>query len=143
MKKSQYLRYLGIKKANQLIHFFYHSCIKDLKKYILYNKCINVYIYRLEANIITKKSKDILAINMKYFRYESKLSQEKFAEALDTNLVYENQMEKGKRNPSLDMLDKISDNISILLGYKVSSAELISYDENKVIYSKRVDEKKK
>jgi len=96
----------------------------------------------LEAIDITKNSKDILAINMKYFRYKSNLSQEKFAEALDTNLVYENQMEKAKRNPSLNMLDKISTNISKLLGYEISSADLITYDENKVIYSKRVDEKK-
>lgn len=79
---------------------------------------------------------------MKYFRYKSNLSQEKFAEALDTNLVYENQMEKGKRNPSLKMLDKIADNISKLLNITITSAELITYDENKVIYSKRVDERK-
>lgn len=79
---------------------------------------------------------------MKYYRYKSNLSQEKFAEALDTNLLYENQIEKGKRNPSLNMLDKISHNISKLLGYYISSAELLTYDENKVIKSKRVDEKK-
>lgn len=79
---------------------------------------------------------------MKYFRYKSNLSQEKFAEALNTNLIYENQMEKGKRNPSLKMLDKIADNISKLIGHTITSAELITYDENKVIYSKRVDERK-
>lgn len=89
-----------------------------------------------------KKSKDILAINMKYYRYESNLSQEKFAEALDTNLVYENQMEKAKRNPSLNMLDKISKNVSKLLGYEITSSDLISYDENKIIKSRRVDEKR-
>lgn len=88
------------------------------------------------------KSKDILSINMKYYRYESNLSQEKFAEALDTNLIYENQMEKGKRNPSLKMLDKISTNISKLLKIKVSSADLITYYEDRVIISKRVDERK-
>ena len=96
----------------------------------------------MEAIFITKSSKDILAINMKYFIYKSNLSQEKFAEALNTNLVYENQMEKGRRNPSLNMLDKIANNISKLLGYQITSADLITYDENKVIYSKRVDEKK-
>lgn len=79
---------------------------------------------------------------MKYYRYKSKLSQEKFAEALDTTLLYENQIEKGKRNPSLNMLDKISYNISKLLGYYISSADLLTYDQNKVINSKRVDEKK-
>lgn len=87
-------------------------------------------------------SKDILAINMKYYRYKSNLSQEKFAEALDTNLVYENQMEKGKRNPSLKMLDKISTNISTLLKTNVSSADLITYNKERVIISKRVDERK-
>lgn len=79
---------------------------------------------------------------MKYFRYVSKLSQEKFAEALDTNLLYENQMEKGRRNPSLKMLDKISRNITKLLGYDVSCADLLSFDENKVITAKRIDERK-
>ena len=96
----------------------------------------------MEANFIIKRSKDILAINMKYFRYKSNLSQEKFAEALNTNLLYENQMEKGKRNPSLKMLDKISSNMSKLLGYTITSADLITYDENKIISSKRVDERK-
>jgi len=79
---------------------------------------------------------------MKYYRYKSNLSQEKFAEALDTTLLYENQIEKGKRNPSLNMLDKISQNISKLLGYYISSADLLTYDQDKVIKSKRVDEKK-
>lgn len=92
--------------------------------------------------LLLNQAKDILAINMKYFRYKSNLSQEKFAEALNTNLIYENQMEKGKRNPSLKMLDKIADNISKLIGHTITSAELITYDENKVIYSKRVDERK-
>ncbi len=88
------------------------------------------------------KSKDILAINIKYYRYKSNLSQEKFAEILNTNLIYENQMEKGRRNPSLKMLDKISRNISELLDIKISSADLITYDEKKVVTSKRVDERK-
>lgn len=79
---------------------------------------------------------------MKYYRYKSNLSQEKFAEALNTSLRYENQIEKEKRNPSLEMLDKLSTNIAKLLGIKLTSAELISYDKNKVIYSKRIDERK-
>ena len=78
---------------------------------------------------------------MKYFRYKSNLSQEKFAENLETNLVYENQIENGKRNPSLEMLDKISSNITKLLGYTITSAELITYDPKKIINSRRVDER--
>ena len=90
---------------------------------------------------MNRTSKDILAINLKYFRYISNLSQEKFAESIDTNLVYENQLENSKRNPSLDMLDKISKNISSLLNEEITSSELIAYDEAKVINSKRIDEK--
>ncbi len=86
-------------------------------------------------------SKEVLAINLKYYRYLSQLSQEKFAEALNTNLIYENQLEKGRRNPSLDMLDKLSKKISELLGIKVDSHELILYDEKKIIYSTRIDGK--
>ena len=89
-----------------------------------------------------KKSKDILAINLKYFSYQSKLSQEKFAEAIKTNLVYENQIERGRRNPSLQMLDKIALNISKLLNNDITSVELITYDKDKFIHSKRVDERK-
>ncbi len=89
-----------------------------------------------------KESKDILAINLKYFRYKSHLSQEKFAEIIKTNLVYENQIEKGRRNPSLKMLDKMANNISILLNKEITGADLITYDKNKVITAKRIDEKK-
>lgn len=86
-------------------------------------------------------SKDILAINLKYYRYMSKLSQEKFAEALDTSLIYENQLEKRRRNPSLEMLDKLAEGISKLLKIRVTPADLIKYDEKKIIKHKRIDEK--
>ena len=90
-----------------------------------------------------RTSKQILAINLKYYRYKSKMSQEQFAEAMHTNLIYENQLEKGRRNPSLDMVDKLAKNISKLLGYKVTSSDLILYDNNKIIHTKRVDSLKK
>ncbi len=86
------------------------------------------------------ESKDILAINLKYYRHLTKLSQEKFAEAIDTSLIYINQLEKGKRNPSLEMLDRISISISNLLNINISSSELITYDQKKIITAKRVDE---
>lgn len=70
----------------------------------------------------------------------SKLSQEKFAEILDTSLIYINQLEKGKRNTSLEMLDRISTSISKLLNIKITSADLISYDEKKIITSRRIDD---
>ena len=81
-------------------------------------------------------NKDILAINLKYYRYMSKLSQEKFAEALDTSLIYENQLEKRRRNPSLEMLDKLAEGISKLLKIRVTPADLIKYDEKKLSNTK-------
>ena len=89
------------------------------------------------------KSKDILAINLKYYRFLANLSQEKFAEALNTSLIYINQLENGKRNPSLEMLDRIAHSISKLLGIKISSTDLIRYDKKKIVKLKRVDGTKK
>ena len=80
-------------------------------------------------------SKDILAINLKYYRYEHNLSQEKFAELLGSTLPYINQLENGRRKPTLELLDKFS---SIL---NVTSAELITYNPNHNIDIKRIDAK--
>ena len=125
-----------------VLMIFYYSCVKDFLKLFIYS-CIQQGFYKwIGGDFINRKSKDILAINLKYYRYLSKLSQEKFAEALDTNLIYENQLEKGRRNPSLDMLDKISEKISELLDIDITSHELLLYDESKIIYSRRIDGKK-
>lgn len=80
-------------------------------------------------------SKDILAINLKYYRYKLNMSQEKFAEKLNSTLPYINQLEKGKRKPTLELLDKFSDKLG------VTSADLITYNKNHFIESKRIDEK--
>ena len=42
-------------------------------------------------------SKEILAMNLKYYRYKLNLSQEKFADAIGSNLTYVNQLENCKR----------------------------------------------
>ena len=82
-------------------------------------------------------SKDILAINLKYYRYKLNLSQERFAEKLNSTLSYINQLEMGKRKPTLELLDKFAD----ILG--ITSADLITYDKNRIIESRRIDERKK
>lgn len=81
-------------------------------------------------------SKDILAINLKYYRYKLNLSQEKFAEKLNSTLPYINQLEKGKRKPTLELIDKFSNKLGI------SSAELITYNKNHLIKTKRIDERR-
>ena len=80
-------------------------------------------------------SKDILAINLKYHRYQLKLSQEKFADKLDSTLPYINQLEKGRRKPTLELLDKFARKLN------VASADLITYNEKHYVISKRIDER--
>ena len=82
------------------------------------------------------ESKDILAINLKYYRYQRNLSQEKYAELLGSTLPYINQLENGKRKPTLELLDKFSDVLS------VTSADLITYNKQHYIIAKRIDERK-
>ena len=82
------------------------------------------------------KSKDILAINLKYYRYKNNLSQEKFAEMLGSTLPYIKQLENGRRKPTLALLDKYATKLN------VTSADLITYNEEHFIVAKRIDEKK-
>ncbi len=80
-------------------------------------------------------SREILAINLKYYRYKFNLSQEKFAEKLNSTLSYINQLENCRRKPTLELLDKFANKIG------VSSAELITYDKKHVITNNRIDKK--
>ena len=80
-------------------------------------------------------SREILAINLKYYRYQRKMSQEKFAELLGSTLPYINQLENERRKPTLELLDKYS----AILG--VTSAELITYNIKHNVIAKRIDER--
>lgn len=88
-------------------------------------------------------SKEILSMNLKFYRQKYNLSQEKFAEIIGSNLVYLNQMENCKRKPTIDMLDKIKDNLNKYdKTLNLSSSDLIAYNsKHKTDYS-RIDEKK-
>ena len=59
-----------------------------------------------------KSSKEILSMNLKYYRNKYNLSQEKFAEVVDSNLVYINQLENCRRKPTIDLLDKFANNLN-------------------------------
>lgn len=54
-------------------------------------------------------SREILSMNLKYYRQKYNLSQEKFAEKVGSNLVYINELENCKRKPTIEMLDKIAE----------------------------------
>jgi len=89
-------------------------------------------------------TKEILSMNLKYYRKKYNLSQEKFAEKVGSNLVYINEMEQCKRKPTIDMLEKIADgmNKNIDRHLNMTASELIKYDKSHKTNYSRVDEKK-
>lgn len=68
---------------------------------------------------IINKTRKILANNITYFRIKNDLSQEDFAELLETSSSYVSEIENQKRNISCDYIDKIA-NI-----FKIESHELL------------------
>ena len=90
-------------------------------------------------------SREILSMNLKYYRQKYNLSQEKFAEKVGSNLVYINELENCKRKPTIEMLDKIADgmNKNIDRKLKMTASELLKYDSSHKTNFTRVDEKKK
>lgn len=89
-------------------------------------------------------SKEILSMNLKFYRQKYNLSQEKFAEKVRSNLVYINELENCHRKPTIEMLDKIADGMNKNIDSKlnVTASDLIKYNpKHKTNYS-RIDEKK-
>ena len=56
---------------------------------------------------------------------------------LNSTLPYINQLENGKRKPTLELLDKFASKLNI------TSADLITYNEEHYIVAKRIDERTK
>ena len=103
-------------------------------KKILYTNFVST------EEIITEmlQNKDIKkAINRSnLYKFWEKTVGKKFAEKLNSTLSYINQLENGKRKPTLELLDKFAEILDI------TSAELITYNHDHVILNKRIDGKK-
>lgn len=82
------------------------------------------------------KLNKIIGINLKYIRYKTNLSQEKFYENFDLNPKYMACIERGEINISVNFLQKLSDIMNISIN------ELIEYNKTKIIHIKRIDSKK-
>lgn len=54
---------------------------------------------------------DILSINLRYYRKQYNLSQEKFAEVLGTSLAHLNKIEQKKVDVKLSTIKKYTDNL--------------------------------
>lgn len=90
-------------------------------------------------------SREILSMNLKYYRQKYNLSQEKFAEKVGSNLVYINELENCKRKPTIEMLDKIAEgmNKNIDRKLKMTASELLKYDKEHITNFNRIDRKPK
>jgi len=88
-------------------------------------------------------SKEILSMNLKYYRKIYRLSQEKFGELVGSNLVFINQIENLKRKPTIEMLDKIADgmNKNIDKSLNITASDLIRYNPKHITNYSRIDER--
>ena len=81
--------------------------------------------------------KVIIGINLRYFRYKSGLSQEKFYSNLGLSYKYLACIERGEENITTDYIDLLATKLG------VSPTELTTYNEEHIIKKKRVDEREK
>lgn len=81
--------------------------------------------------------KKIIGMNLKYIRYQSGLSQEKFYDQFELNPKYLACVERGEINISVEFL------FAKAKIFHISVSELVTFDKRKVISKKRIDEKEK
>ena len=75
-------------------------------------------------------SREILSMNLKYYRQKY--------------LVYINELENCKRKPTIEMLDKIAENMNknIDRKLKMTASDLLKYDKTHRTTFNRIDERK-
>lgn len=81
--------------------------------------------------------KKIIGMNLKYIRYQSGLSQEKFYEKYGLSCKYLSAIERGEVNIGVEMLQAMS------RLFKTSMSGFVTYDEKKIISKRRIDQKEK
>ena len=86
--------------------------------------------------------KEILSINLRYYRKKYNLSQEKFAEVIGTSLSHLNKMEQQKVDVKLSTITKYADNISKFAKVKIEPIDFLSSDKSRITHYSRIDEKK-
>lgn len=57
--------------------------------------------------------KDTFGKNLKYYRYQKNLTQEKLAEIVDSNSRYISDLENGKYSPSFELIELLSETLEI------------------------------
>lgn len=96
----------------------------------------------MEGFFVNLSSKEILAMNLKYYRFLLQLTQAEFAYKATIDLKYYVELENAHKKPSIEMLDKLALQINKLAGKNiVSSNELITYYPDHKVDKWRVDKK--
>ena len=87
--------------------------------------------------------RDVLSINLKYYRKILNLPQEKFADIIGTSLSYLNQIENKKVDVRSSTIDKFANRLNEYNNkLNISSIDLVKYDESRITNYSRIDEKK-
>ena len=81
--------------------------------------------------------KEIIGINLKFYRYKKGLSQEKFYANLGLSPKYLACVERGEENITTDYIDDLARKLGVDLN------DLITYNPEHVITKRRVDERPK
>ena len=87
---------------------------------------------------------ELLAMNLKNYRKNYNLSQEKFAEVLGTTLSYLNQIENKKVDVKSSTIDKFAHNINEYdKKANIKSEDLVRYNKKHYTNYSGIDERKK
>ena len=85
---------------------------------------------------------EILAINLRFYRRKYNLSQERFAEVLDTSLCYLNRIENCRVNVKISTIDKFVYNLNYYdKSLNLNPWDLLVFDCRHITYFSRVDER--
>lgn len=85
--------------------------------------------------ILIYSLKEILGINLRYYRNLENLSQDNYYSKYNLSTKHMANVERGKENVTLDFVDRISKTLNI------KSTDLLLFDKNKIVNKKRVDQK--
>ena len=86
--------------------------------------------------------KEILSVNLRYYRKTYNLSQEKFAEVIGTSLSHLNKMEQQKVDVKLSTITKYADNLSKFANVLIEPIDFLNNDKSRITNYSRIDEKK-
>ncbi len=81
--------------------------------------------------------REIIGMNLKYYRYKSGLSQEKFYSNLGLSYKYLACVERGEENITTDYIDILARKLNINL------EDLITFNEEHIVTKKRIDAREK